>query len=98
VKLTIKYWRDIPSMVSIKQGRKRVKTLLSERFQEAIDSAAMRGKAVDTDTYLEDWRDIDKQVDDGDLQQAVDAAALEIENSFDAERLAIIIKNQGHES
>lgn len=85
-------------MVSIKQGRKRVKTLLSERFQEAIDSAAMRGKAVDTDTYLEDWRDIDKQVDDGDLQQAVDAAALEIENSFDAERLAIIIKNQGHES
>ncbi|MFT5259027.1 MAG: hypothetical protein ACI9J2_002289 [Saprospiraceae bacterium] len=98
MKLTIKYWRDIPSMVSIKQGRKRVKTLLSERFQEAIDSAAMRGKAVDTDTYLEDWRDIDKQVDDGDLQQAVDAAALEIENSFDAERLAIIIKNQGHES
>jgi len=40
------YWRDIPSQVIIKRGRNKGKWMLSERFQEAIDAAAMKcGKA-----------------------------------------------------
>ena len=35
-------WRDIPSQVLIKRGRDRGKYMLSARFQEAIDRAAMR--------------------------------------------------------
>ena len=33
-----------------------VKRMLADRFQEAIDMAAMRGGASDTDSYLADWR------------------------------------------
>ena len=54
--LVVTYWRDIPSQVSVKSGRKEEKRMLSERFQEAIDMAAMRGEASGTDEYLADWR------------------------------------------
>lgn len=40
------FWRDIPAQVLVKRGRERGKTILSHRFQAAIDRAAMRaGKA-----------------------------------------------------
>ena len=48
--LIITYWRDIPSAVSVKIGRKEEKRMLADRFQEAIDMAAMRGGASDTDS------------------------------------------------
>ncbi|MGB2516461.1 MAG: virulence factor, partial [Pseudomonadales bacterium] len=35
-------WRDIPAQVIVKQGRKAAKQPLSERFEKAIDRAAMR--------------------------------------------------------
>ncbi|MGH6855536.1 MAG: virulence factor, partial [Aestuariivirga sp.] len=47
--LIITYWRDIPSAVSVKAGRREEKRMLADRFQEAIDMAAMRGDATDTD-------------------------------------------------
>ena len=56
VKQIIIYWRDIPSQVIAQRGRKREKAVLSQRFQEAIDRAAMRSNAHDTDSYLADWR------------------------------------------
>jgi hypothetical protein len=39
--LIITYWRDIPSAVSVKLGRKEEKRMLDNRFMEAIDMAAM---------------------------------------------------------
>ena len=53
--LTILYWRDIPAQVIAKAGRKSAKRQLPLRFQEAIDVAAMRSKAHDAGTYLEEW-------------------------------------------
>ncbi len=85
-------------MLSMKEGRKRAKALLSERFQEAIDHAAMRGNAVGTDAYLEDWRSVDTQVEGDSMDEIVNAAAQAIESSFDDERLSAIIKNQGYEA
>ena len=54
--LIITYWRDIPSAVSVKAGRKEEKRMLDNRFMEAIDMAAMRSGSTDTDSYLADWR------------------------------------------
>jgi hypothetical protein len=54
--LIVTYWRDIPSQISVKIGRKEEKRMLSERFQEAIDMAAMRDGASETDAYLAEWR------------------------------------------
>ena len=67
--LIITYWRDIPSAVSVKAGRKEEKRMLADRFQEAIDMAAMRGGASDTDSYLADWRRAEGVAPSGALSQ-----------------------------
>ena len=46
-KLITIYWRDIPSQIVAKSGRRSAKVRLANRFQDAIDRAAMRaGKAA----------------------------------------------------
>ena len=40
-KYQIIYWRDIPSQIKAKVGRKRVSRPLSDRFMQIIDAAAM---------------------------------------------------------
>jgi len=55
-KLITVFWRDIPAQVIVKQGRKAAKVQLSQRFQEAIDRAAMRAGKGSSDAYLEDWK------------------------------------------
>ena len=55
-KLTIVYWRDIPAQVIVKAGRQNAKRQLDERFEKAIDRAAMRADLKDTDSYLSEWR------------------------------------------
>ena len=49
-------WRDVPAQVIVKRGRETAKVQLSQRFQEAIDRAAMRAGRGSSDAYLEDWR------------------------------------------
>ena len=51
----ITYWRELPSMVVAREGDDQVKTPLHERFQEAIDEAAMRLGDVGSDAYLAGW-------------------------------------------
>ena len=51
----ITYWRDFPSMVVARNGDDTVKISLANRFQEAIDEAAMRLDAADADAYLDGW-------------------------------------------
>ena len=53
--LTIVYWRDIPAQVIVKAGRQSAKRQLTERFEKAIDRAAMRANLRDTDSYLAEW-------------------------------------------
>ena len=56
--LTIRYWRDMPSMVLAKKGRREKATAaLPERFEKAIDAAAMKGGLDGDDDYLAEWRD-----------------------------------------
>ena len=44
-KLTVMYWRDIPSQVLAQQSSERYSVMLSARFQEAIESPPYCGKA-----------------------------------------------------
>ncbi|MDC1501210.1 virulence factor, partial [Octadecabacter sp.] len=57
--VTIVYWRDIPAQVIVGKGRRAVKIQLTERFEQAIDRAAMKSGAAGTDDYLADWRKAD---------------------------------------
>ena len=56
-------WRDIPSQVLIKRGRDRGKYMLTARFQEAIDRAAMRAGKGGSDAYLEEWRRVTTSIE-----------------------------------
>lgn len=93
-KLITTYWRDIPAQVTAKAGRKTAKIQLTDRFQEAIDMAAMRAGKEGTDAYLEDWRREQNECD-SDLQAVVKAAAQELEDAFSTERLQAVVKNKG---
>lgn len=97
-KLFVTYWRDIPSQVTVKQGRKSAKKMLSARFQEAIDMAAMRSGAAETDDYLAEWRR-GEPVEVGAVSDCVaEAMAADIENDYDRARLKALVDNGGREA
>lgn len=93
--LTILYWRDIPSQVIVKAGRKSEKILLSDRFQQAIDAAAMKDGASDTDDYLAEWRRGEPIECGDDLAAEAAAAAERIETDYHVEKLRALIINGG---
>ncbi len=92
--LTIIYWRDIPAQVLAKQGRKRVRQKLSDRFPKGIDRAAMRAKKIKADAYLEDWRRETIKTT-GEMEFLVKNLANRLEAEYDNIRLERIIKNKG---
>ena len=93
--IVITYWRDIPSQVTAKAGRKTEKKMLSERFQEAIDMAAMRSGADQSDDYLEQWRRSDPVDCDDDLLAAVNSTAEQLEADYDQSRIKALIASGG---
>lgn len=88
------YWRDIPSQVTAKAGRKSAKALLPARFQEAIDRAAMRAGKGSSDAYMEDWRR-ERSPCDQDLQAAVQSSVDELEAAFPDAYLEALVKAKG---
>jgi hypothetical protein len=96
--LTIIWWRDIPAQVVAKAGRSSAKRELPSRFQEAIDRAAMRGGARDTDAYLAAWRRGEPEACGDDLEAAATEAAARLERDYDEARLAALVASGGHAS
>ena len=96
-KLTIVYWRDIPAQVIAKQKRTTAKRVLSERFEKAIDRAAMRSGARDTDAYLAEWRRGDAAPCGDNLEAEADSAAARLEADYGDDRLAALIDSGGRE-
>ena len=96
--LIILYWRDIPSQVIAKSGRRTAKRELSERFIRAIDAAAMHADAKSADAYLEDWRRGDPLDCGEDLEAEAAAAADRLEAEYDPDRLAALVDSAGREA
>jgi hypothetical protein len=94
--LTIISWRDIPAQVTVGKGRSASRVRLSERFQEAIDAAAMRAGLSGTDAYLEEWRRTSRPCG-SDLAAEVAAAAAQIEQDYTDERLERLVRASGEE-
>lgn len=93
----IVFWRDIPAQVIIRQGRTTEKRELPERFIQAVDRAAMRSGARDTDAYLAEWRRADPIPCGDDLAAEADAAVAEILAAYDAARLDALVRAGGRE-
>lgn len=93
--VTIVFWRDIPAQVIVGKGRRGVKRVLAERFEQAIDRAAMKSGAADTDDYLAEWRKADPYPVDGDDKTVAEAEAARLETEYDQPRLKALIENGG---
>ena len=90
------YWRDIPSQVIVQRGRQREKSMLSSRFQEAIDRAAMRAGKGGSDAYIAEWRREVRPCDaEGELRQIADREIARLESEFSDDRLLTLIRNHG---
>jgi Virulence factor len=94
--VTIVYWRDIPAQVIVGKGRGGTKAPLHERFEQAIDRAAMKAGAKDDDAYMAGFRKARPVEVDGDAQQVANAEAARIDAAYDADRLKALIANDGH--
>ncbi|MFN8232614.1 MAG: virulence factor [Actinomycetota bacterium] len=92
--LTVIWWRDIPAQVVAGQGRDAVRSVLSDRFQRAIDLAATRAGLEGTDDYLGAWRRVSSPCGD-DLQAAVDAEAARLEAAYPDDVLGALARGGG---
>ena len=93
--VTIVYWRDIPAQVIVGKGRRGAKRQLEERFEQAIDRAAMKVGAQDTDAYLAEWRKSAPVAVEGAPDDIVAAEANRLEAEYDQDRLKALIDNDG---
>ena len=93
--ITIVYWRDIPAQVIVGPGRRGAKALLPERFEQAIDRAAMQIGATETDAYLAEWRKVPSGAEDGEAGEIARATAARLDAEYDSGRLKSLIDNAG---
>lgn len=93
--VTVVFWRDIPAQVIVGSGRRGHKLPLPERFEQAIDRAAMKAGARDADAYLAEWRRAAPYEAEGEAAAVATAEARRIEAEYDAERLKALIDNHG---
>ena len=102
--LTVVYWRDIPAQVVARAGGRgrTARRALPERFQEAIDRAAMRAGLSGSDDYLAEWRrgepiaaGAEPIEGVADPQAEADALARQIESAFTDEVLAALVASGG---
>jgi 5-methyltetrahydrofolate--homocysteine methyltransferase len=88
----ITYWRDIPAMVTAREGRRNsAKVELTGRFQVAIDEAAMRLNLVGTDAYLEQWRRGEWVERPGAPDEVAKSVATEVEAEYSPGRIRTIL-------
>jgi len=92
--LIVIHWRDIPSQVTAKEGRRTAKAMLPMRFQAAIDKAATVAGKKDMDEYLAEWRRAERPCTE-DLEAEVAAEVARIEKAFDKARLKALTANRG---
>ena len=93
--VTVVFWRDIPAQVIVGGGRRGAKVQLSERFEQAIDRAAMRAGARDDDAYLAEWRRVPSGAVEGEPAEVAAAEAARLEALYDRDRLKALIDNDG---
>ncbi|MEO9778207.1 MAG: virulence factor [Sedimentitalea sp.] len=93
--VTVVFWRDIPAQVIVGKGRRGAKRQLEERFEQAIDRAAMKVNAKDTDAYLAEWRKAAPYTVEGEPTEIAEAEATRLETEYDRDRIKALIDNDG---
>ena len=87
-------WRDIPAQITAKEGRRKVSIQLSDRFQIAIDQAAVNAGKKTTDNYLGEWHRTSVTCS-SDLAAEAEEAASHLEDKFSNPVLRDLVRNGG---
>ena len=87
----IMYWQQIPSQIKVRDQTGTVKKMLPDRFQQAIDSAAMAKGETSSDDYLDGWHWAKKEERPGSAAEVADTLLIEIETAYPQSRLREII-------
>ena len=97
-KYQIIYWRDIPTQLKMKVGRKRSSRPLTARFMVAVDAAAMQAGKADSDGYMDEWRMSDWQEFTGDPEIVAGERIAQLEADYPSDRLQKLVKQGGLEA
>ena len=95
--LIVVSWRDIPAQVLVRVGRRTARRPLPDRFQEAVDRAAMHAGLRDTDAYLGEWRRVSGGSCGDDLEAEAERAVARLDAEYPPERLRDLVANGGLE-
>ncbi len=86
-RVQVVYWRDIPAQVKARSGEAKASRPLSDRFQQAIDQAAMISGMAGTDDYLGAWRTSDWEESNASADEATQAVCAVLEREYPETRL-----------
>jgi hypothetical protein len=92
--LTVILWRDVPAQVTAVDGARTVRRELDDRFQKAIDAAAMKAGLIGSDDYLDAWRRDTRACGD-DLEAEVAAEVDRLEREHTREVLLALVRAGG---
>ena len=94
--LTVIRWRDIPMQVVARASDgTSARALLSDRFQEAVDAAAMVAGLIGSDDYTSQMAMDRREAADDGLQSQVDAEVERLEGEWSDELLRSVIRTGG---
>ena len=94
--LTVIRWRDIPMQVVARApDGTSARALLTDRFQEAVDAAAMVAGLIGSDDYTSQMAMDKRDIPDDALQTAVDDEAARLEADWSDELLRTVIRTGG---
>jgi hypothetical protein len=84
----------MPLQVTASDGERTARRLLSDRFEKAVDAAAMKAGLAGSDEYLEQYRQLRRPCGD-DLEQEVAAEAARLEEEFTPAALRELVRAGG---
>ena len=82
----ITYWRDIPMLVTARDGGGEVSVPLGPAFQDLVDRIAMQDGLAGEDAYLAEWHAGPPEEAAGAAGAVAAALVQELEAGFDALR------------
>jgi hypothetical protein len=91
----VTYWRELPSLVVARDGEVVTKGPLAQRFQEAIDEAAMRLGESDSGAYLDGWTRGEWTSADGSGAEVCDRVVSDLEEQWSGERVTAYLDALG---
>lgn len=93
-RLTVIYWRDIPTQVRARAGRERAAVPLPDRFMIAVDRAAIIADKKTVDEYVAEWREETRKCGP-DLQAEADREAERLTGAYPQSLIRTYIRNGG---